>query len=176
MILITMITSILLCWFFANHSQYLFKIMNNHLESWWSWSPSSPASPFRIDLLSTTLGIYSKLSIIILNLGDHDYDYHDHQHLIVLTYYQPLSGSIHNHLGSWWSWSPWSPASYCVDLLSTTLGIYSWAKGVSTLCTHTICLPLYPLWSIINLYCQHYHRYHCHCNIHCHHCHQHHHT
>ena len=62
-----------------------------------------------------------------------------------------------NHLECWWSWSPWPPAPYCVDLLSTTLGIYSWAKGVSTLCTHTICLPLYPLWSIINLYCHHYH-------------------
>lgn len=64
---------------------------------------------------------------------------------------------IINHLECWRSWSSSSPASFCIDLLSTTLRIYSWAKGVSTLCTRTICLPLNPLWSIINLYCHHYH-------------------
>ena len=42
--MVIMTTSILLCWLIVNHSRDLFKIINNHLESWWSWSPWSPAS------------------------------------------------------------------------------------------------------------------------------------
>ena len=79
----------------CNHSQDLFKIiMINHLECWWSWSPWPPA-PYCVDLLSTTLRIYSRWSIIILSLDDHH-----HQHLFVLTYCQPLSGSIHGQRAS----------------------------------------------------------------------------
>ena len=63
MIMITMTTSILLCWLIVNHSQDLFKMINNHL-----------------------------------SLDDHDH--HHHQHLIVLTYCQPLSGSIHGQRAS----------------------------------------------------------------------------